>query len=106
MSHTIKRRIFFPEETATKLDEINKNMVRTGAEFRVMVEPGDTPDCTKRWFEIEQRVRIETEKAVVELEREFRFLLGDKEPNSSHSSRSAALSEVEREGGGHLEKDT
>ena len=73
-----KRLIFFPEETANKLEEINGAMVQTGNEFRFIVEPGNSPDSIKLWREIEIRVKTEIGEALLALEKEFRLLLGDR----------------------------
>lgn len=74
-----KRLIFFPEKTAKRLEEINQAMVQTGNEFRVIVEPGNSPDSIKVWREIELRVRNEVGEALLSLENEFRLLLGDRD---------------------------
>ena len=74
-----KRLIFFPEETADKLEAINRNMVQMGNEFRLIVEPGNDLDSIKLWREIERRVDSEIGEALLALEKEFRFLLGDRD---------------------------
>lgn len=73
-----KRLIFFPEDTARKLDGINQAIVQTGNEFRLIVEPGHDPDSTKHWVKLEKRVRTEIEETLLVLEKDFRVLLGDK----------------------------
>ena len=73
-----KRLIFFPEDTARKLDGINQAIVQTGNEFRFIVELGHDPDSTKHWVQLEKRVKTEIEETLLALEQEFRALLGDK----------------------------
>lgn len=73
-----KRLIFFPKDTARRLDGINRAIVQTGNEFRLIVEPGHDPDSTKHWVKLEKRVRTEIEETLLSLEQEFRVLLGDK----------------------------
>ena len=41
----------------------------------------------------------------MELEKEFRFLLGDDEPDSSNTTGSASTSHAERQGHDHLDED-
>ena len=78
-----KRLIFFPEDTARKLNEINQAVVQTGNEFRLIVEPGHSPDGTKHWVQLEKRVRTEIEDTLLALEKDFRVLLGDKGQSDS-----------------------
>jgi len=73
-----KRLIFFPEETARKLNGINQAIVETGNEFRLFVELRQSPNSTEDWVKLEKRVRTEIEETLLALEKDFRVLLGDK----------------------------
>jgi hypothetical protein len=75
----IKHRIFLPTATAEKLNSINRRSMDTYTEFYLTV---DVPIAggeskTEERFEIYKRVKVEIRAACVELEDEFRRLLGD-----------------------------
>ena len=74
-----KKLIFFPTNTANKLEEIDRNCSEVGSEFRNLVEPQNLPDRTQRWIDIHKRVSTDIDAALRELEVEFRRLLGDED---------------------------
>lgn len=76
-SYYITRAIFFPQKTASKLEEIDLELVRTFNQFVIGVEMSKKPDSTNKWIDIFNRVEGEIKTALDELEDEFRRLLGD-----------------------------
>ena len=72
-----KKLIYFPKDTANKLEEIDKSCSDAGLEFRDLVEPQYIADRTSRWIEIHKRVSTDIDTALRELETEFRRLLGE-----------------------------
>jgi len=73
------RLIFFPKATATKLEDIDLQLVKTFNEFVFGVEmtQGAGGDVMNKWMQILERVSGEIKIALGELEDEFRKLLGD-----------------------------
>jgi hypothetical protein len=76
-SYYVTRVIFFPKPTASKLEEIDLELVKTFNRFVIEVEMSKNPDPTNKWIEIFNRVKGEIKTALDELEDEFRRLLGD-----------------------------
>ena len=77
-TYYVTKLIFFPKKTATKLEEIDFELVKTFNEFVFGVEMAKgAKDTTKKWTEIFERVKGEIKTALAELEDEFRRLLGD-----------------------------
>lgn len=70
--------IFLPEQTARKLEELNKAFVQTGNQFRLIVLNPNNPSPHQMWSEIGERLEGPVRNSMRELEAEFRRLLGDK----------------------------
>jgi hypothetical protein len=69
--------IFLPKGTASKLQNINSQLVRTFNEFVFSVEMPSGTGATEKWMEIFQRVGGEISVALGELQDEFRRMLGE-----------------------------
>lgn len=76
-SYYTAKLIFFPSATASKLEEINVQLVKIFNEFVFTVERSKGADKTANWIELFNRVNDEMPAALKELESEFRKLLGD-----------------------------
>ena len=81
-SYYTARLIFFPSATASKLEEINIQLVKIFNEFVFTVERSKGTDTTSNWIEVFNRVNDEIPIALKELESEFRKLLGDESESS------------------------
>jgi len=83
------KQIFIPEETAKKIDEINIAIVRLSNEFFWSVD-GRPNFKASKWLQITNEIDTKIRSAVVDLEAEFRLLLGDAPKlNKSKSAESA-----------------
>lgn len=71
--------IFFPKTTASKLEDIDLQLVKTFNEFVFGVEMAEKRggDGFEKWMQIFERVNGEIKAALSELEDEFRKLMGD-----------------------------
>ena len=77
-SFSATKLIFFPKKIAKKLEEIDFELVQTFNEFVFSVEMAQgAKDTSQKWTEIFKRVGGEIKTALVDLEDEFRRLLGD-----------------------------
>ena len=76
-SYYTTRLIFFPRETASKLEEINLQLVKIFNEFVYTVDHSNGVGSTDNWIKLFNRVNDEIPIALKELESEFRKLLGD-----------------------------
>lgn len=72
-----KKLIYLPASVANKLEEINRELVRTFNEFVYTVEYQQGTGNADRWNEIFTRMNGEMQEALQEFENEFRKLLGD-----------------------------
>jgi hypothetical protein len=70
------KKIFFPEHTAVKLDEIFVEIRRAYIKFVHGVDHNPKSDGTMQWLAIFEGVQKLSETAVIELEHDFRTLLG------------------------------
>lgn len=73
--------IFFPKVTASKLEKIDLELVKTFNEFVFRVDNTKVAGKTEKWVEIFKRVEGDIKTALGELEDEFRRLLGDESEN-------------------------
>lgn len=71
--------IFFPKTTADKLQEINLDLVRAFNQFAINVEMAghNRQNSTENWIKVFETVNVEIKEALVEIECEFRALLGE-----------------------------
>lgn len=76
----ISSAIFLPAKIDHKIGELNKELLQIGNEFTEMVRTRSTPNYMKRWVEIEQRCSGPIKVSLADLAKEFRRLLGDKDP--------------------------
>lgn len=76
----LEKLIFFPKETARKLEKLDLECVRAFNEFAIRVDgsPDTTSADLKVWLDVLQRVSGEIAEALRDLEDNFRDLLGDK----------------------------
>lgn len=74
------RLVFIPKATATKLEAIDFQLVKTFNEFVFGVDMASntSTNTMDKWTKIFERVSGEIKNALSELEEEFRQLLGDK----------------------------
>lgn len=72
-----KNLIFFPNRTANKLEDIDRQCSQAGTEFRDHVELQDSENRTRIWAKIHKTVSTEIDATLKELEAEFRRLLGE-----------------------------
>jgi hypothetical protein len=74
-----QRKIFLPEDAAKKLDELNIAVKGAFIEFAYGVDlmKDQSSDATKRWVAITEKIDTLSKTALVELENDFRTLLGD-----------------------------
>ncbi len=72
-----KKLIYLPRGTAEKIENINKELVKTFNEFVYEVDFQKDSSNVKKWKEIFDRMNGEMQDALRELENEFRKLLGD-----------------------------
>jgi len=72
-----KKIIFLPQSTAEKLEEIDKELVRTFNKFVNTIDLQEGSGNAMEWTEISSKMRGEIKEALGELENEFRKLLGD-----------------------------
>ncbi|WP_397452548.1 hypothetical protein [Pseudomonas sp. NA-150] len=74
-----KRLVFIPKETAKKLETLDRNFIKIYNEFLYTVEliPNKDNNTYQNWVNIFDRVNTEARDALLELEDEFRKLLGD-----------------------------
>lgn len=81
-----RRRIFLPPSAVKKIDDVNQESVSAFYDFFYQVEAYQEKGShdTRAWLEIFKKVRDQMPKALGELERDFRALLGD------HSEQSHA----------------
>jgi hypothetical protein len=72
--------IFFPKQTADKLEKINQDLVRAFNNFTIGVEmaPQMGGNPAEKWIEVFEVVTGEIKLALGEIEGEFRELLGEK----------------------------
>lgn len=72
--------IFFPKQTADKLEKINQDLVRAFNKFAFGVEraPQMGGNPAEKWIEVFEAVTGEIKLALDEIEGEFRELLGEK----------------------------
>lgn len=72
--------IFFPKPTADKLEKINRDLVRAFNNFTFGVEmaPQTGGNPAEKWMEVFEAVTGEISDALIEIEAEFRELLGEK----------------------------
>ena len=78
-SYYTTRLIFLPKATASKLEDIDSQLVKTLNEFALSVEMSQNAsgDSIKKWMQIFDRVNGEIKDALGELEDELRRLIGD-----------------------------
>jgi hypothetical protein len=76
------KKIFIPVSVAKKLDEILKMLRDAHVQFAYLVDFPKNPDIQK-WVEIFEKINGLSDKALFELENDFRRLLGDEENPSS-----------------------
>ena len=72
-----KKLIYLPTPVANKLEDINRELVRTFNEFVYTVDFQRGAGDANKWNEIFNRMNGEMQEALQELENEFRKLLGD-----------------------------
>jgi hypothetical protein len=72
--------IFFPQQTAGKIESINQELVRVfnNFSFEVDMAPQTGGNPAEKWILIFHKLNGEIGKALEEIEAEFRNLLGDK----------------------------
>ena len=72
--------IFFPKQTADKLEKINQDLVKEFKNFNIGVEmaPQMGGNQAEKWIEVFEVVTGEIKLALGEIEGEFRELLGEK----------------------------
>lgn len=72
--------IFFPKSTADKLEKINADLVKSFNQFSFGVEMASQmgQNSTENWIKVFESVNGEIKEALVEIEGEFRGLLGEK----------------------------
>jgi hypothetical protein len=72
--------IFFPKQTADKLEKINQDLVKAFNNFTIGVEmaPQMGGNQAEKWIEVFEVVTGEIKLALGEIEGEFRELLGEK----------------------------
>jgi len=75
-----KKQIFLPKETAIKVRNIDTDMIQATSQFAYGVEltQRTEEESTKIWIEVFERMNGKISTAMVELEDEFRELLGEK----------------------------
>lgn len=73
------RKIFLPQEAAKKLDELNMEMKGAFINFMYGVDMmrDQGADVTRKWVDITEKIENLSKTALVELEQDFRALLGD-----------------------------
>jgi hypothetical protein len=78
--------IFIPERAANKLHEINQELKIAFIQFLHGVDQtqGDNRDHMTSWVQVEKRIETLSNLALRELERDFRTILGDKNPVSTY----------------------
>ena len=72
------KKIFIPVLVAKKLDEILKTLREAHFKFSYFVDVPERPDLQK-WVDIFEKINGLSDKALFELENDFRRLLGDEE---------------------------
>lgn len=72
----VSKLIFFPEETANRLETIDQQLVTSFNIFAIQVDTSNGPDKTKTWMEVNNKIESEIKPALDELANEFRKLLG------------------------------
>jgi len=72
------KRIFIPVSVAKKIDEIVKTLREAHFQFSYLVDVPERPDFQK-WVDIFEKINGLSDKALFELENDFRKLLGDEE---------------------------
>lgn len=72
--------IFFPKSTADKLEKINADLVKSFNQFSFGVEMASQmgQNSTENWIKVFESVNGQIKEALVEIEGEFRGLLGEK----------------------------
>jgi Fe-S cluster assembly scaffold protein SufB len=80
--------IFLPKATATKLEEIDLQLVKTFNDFVFGVEMTQSAGGNgfEKWIQIFERVNVEIKVALGELEDELRRLMGDESSQVTHES--------------------
>lgn len=73
-----KKQIFLPKKTANKVRNIDIELMQATSQFVYSVELSARNESTKTWMEIFERMNGKINAAMVELEDEFRELLGEK----------------------------
>jgi hypothetical protein len=73
-----KKQIFLPKKTAIKVRNIDIELMQATSQFVYGVELSKRNESTKTWMEIFERMNGKISAAMVELEDEFRELLGEK----------------------------
>ncbi len=72
------KKIFIPVSVAKKIDEILKTLREAHFQFSYLVDVPERPDLQK-WVDIFEKINGLSDKALFELENDFRRLLGDEE---------------------------
>jgi hypothetical protein len=87
-----KKQIFLPRETAIKVRNIDTELMQATSQFVYDVELSKRNETVNTWMEIFERMNGKISTAMVELEDEFRELLGEKanKPNSADAKIRAA----------------
>src|SRR5258706_9533717 len=77
------KKIFIPVSVAKKIDEIQKMLREAHVQFAYLDDFPKSPDLQK-WVEIFEKINGLSDKALFELENDFRRLLGDEESPPVH----------------------